>query len=95
MNLIANHVLKVTQGDLCQKGYGRSNELEAHENSYDHQHKKVSPWAHVIPIPFVLQASGPVLEFLLHLIRTTLPPQCPCGGKRFHHCHHLNAIRRT
>ena len=26
--------------DLCQKGYSRMNEYEAHENSYDHQHKK-------------------------------------------------------
>ena len=28
--------------DLCQKGYSRVNEFEAHEGSYDHQHKKVS-----------------------------------------------------
>jgi hypothetical protein len=27
--------------DLCQKGYSRINEFEAHEGSYDHQHKKV------------------------------------------------------
>ncbi len=27
--------------DLCNKGYGRINELEAHESSYDHLHKKV------------------------------------------------------
>jgi len=26
--------------DLCQKGYSRMNEFEAHESSYDHQHKK-------------------------------------------------------
>ncbi|KAL2058135.1 hypothetical protein ABVK25_001753 [Lepraria finkii] len=26
--------------DLCQKGYSRVNEFEAHEGSYDHQHKK-------------------------------------------------------
>ncbi|KAG8530080.1 uncharacterized protein KY384_005562 [Bacidia gigantensis] len=26
--------------DLCQKGYSRINEFEAHEGSYDHQHKK-------------------------------------------------------
>ncbi|KAL8929064.1 MAG: hypothetical protein Q9208_001507 [Pyrenodesmia sp. 3 TL-2023] len=26
--------------DLCQKGYGRINEFEAHEGSYDHLHKK-------------------------------------------------------
>ncbi|KAI4102477.1 MAG: hypothetical protein LQ339_004631 [Xanthoria mediterranea] len=26
--------------DLCNKGYGRINELEAHESSYDHLHKK-------------------------------------------------------
>ncbi|KAL9109973.1 MAG: hypothetical protein Q9227_005496 [Pyrenula ochraceoflavens] len=25
---------------LCQKGYSRMNEFEAHESSYDHQHKK-------------------------------------------------------
>ena len=25
---------------LCQKGYARIHEYEAHENSYDHQHKK-------------------------------------------------------
>ena len=25
---------------LCQKGYSRINEFEAHESSYDHQHKK-------------------------------------------------------
>ncbi|KAF2226366.1 hypothetical protein BDZ85DRAFT_211147, partial [Elsinoe ampelina] len=25
---------------LCSKGYARAPELEAHENSYDHQHKK-------------------------------------------------------
>lgn len=28
-------------GELCSKGYSRMNEFEAHENSYDHQHKKV------------------------------------------------------
>ncbi|MCJ1365351.1 hypothetical protein MMC16_004472, partial [Acarospora aff. strigata] len=27
-------------GDLCSKGYSRMNEFEAHESSYDHQHKK-------------------------------------------------------
>ena len=27
--------------ELCQKGYSRINEFEAHEGSYDHQHKKV------------------------------------------------------
>ncbi|KAI5852960.1 hypothetical protein DFP73DRAFT_24569 [Morchella snyderi] len=26
--------------ELCSKGYSRMNEFEAHENSYDHQHKK-------------------------------------------------------
>ncbi|KEQ88704.1 hypothetical protein M438DRAFT_361996 [Aureobasidium pullulans EXF-150] len=26
--------------DLCSKGYGRITELEAHENGYDHQHRK-------------------------------------------------------
>ncbi|CAO1598586.1 hypothetical protein XANCAGTX0491_002348 [Xanthoria calcicola] len=26
--------------ELCNKGYGRINELEAHESSYDHLHKK-------------------------------------------------------
>ncbi|CAD0085218.1 unnamed protein product [Aureobasidium vineae] len=26
--------------DLCSKGYARITELEAHENSYDHQHRK-------------------------------------------------------
>ncbi|KAF3082418.1 hypothetical protein TWF569_004459 [Orbilia oligospora] len=26
--------------ELCGKGYGRMNEFEAHESSYDHQHKK-------------------------------------------------------
>ncbi|KAL8949618.1 MAG: hypothetical protein Q9222_004280 [Ikaeria aurantiellina] len=26
--------------DLCNKGYGRINEFEAHEGSYDHLHKK-------------------------------------------------------
>nr|POE78666.1 zinc finger protein [Quercus suber] len=26
--------------DLCQKGYARQNELEVHENSYDHQHAR-------------------------------------------------------
>ncbi|KAI9786235.1 MAG: hypothetical protein M1839_007646 [Geoglossum umbratile] len=26
--------------ELCQKGYSRMNEFEAHESSYDHQHKK-------------------------------------------------------
>ncbi|KAK4943004.1 hypothetical protein LTR10_017389 [Elasticomyces elasticus] len=25
---------------LCQKGYSRMNEFDAHESSYDHQHKK-------------------------------------------------------
>src|SRR5271155_909853 len=25
---------------LCQKGYSRMNEFEAHQSSYDHQHKK-------------------------------------------------------
>ncbi|KAK3724159.1 hypothetical protein LTR37_001283 [Vermiconidia calcicola] len=28
------------QGELCQKGYARMNEFEAHEGSYDHQHRK-------------------------------------------------------
>jgi hypothetical protein len=28
-------------GDLCQKGYARSTDFEAHEGSYDHQHRKV------------------------------------------------------
>ena len=27
--------------ELCQKGYSRINEFEAHESSYDHSHKKV------------------------------------------------------
>lgn len=26
----------------CTQGYSRMNEFEAHESSYDHQHKKVS-----------------------------------------------------
>lgn len=26
--------------ELCEKGYARMNEFEAHESSYDHQHKK-------------------------------------------------------
>ncbi|KAF2665796.1 hypothetical protein BT63DRAFT_75602 [Microthyrium microscopicum] len=26
--------------ELCQKGYGRMNDYEAHQSSYDHQHKK-------------------------------------------------------
>ncbi|KAK5081672.1 hypothetical protein LTS08_001250 [Lithohypha guttulata] len=26
--------------ELCQKGYSRMNEFDAHESSYDHQHKK-------------------------------------------------------
>ncbi|KAK5019132.1 hypothetical protein BJ546DRAFT_119164 [Cryomyces antarcticus] len=26
--------------ELCQKGYARMNEFEAHESSYDHSHKK-------------------------------------------------------
>ena len=26
--------------DLCQKGYSRMNDFEAHESSYDHQHNK-------------------------------------------------------
>jgi Zinc-finger double-stranded RNA-binding len=26
--------------DLCSKGYSRQNEFDAHESSYDHQHKK-------------------------------------------------------
>ncbi|KAF1814802.1 hypothetical protein P152DRAFT_447103 [Eremomyces bilateralis CBS 781.70] len=26
--------------ELCQKGYSRMNEFEAHESSYDHQHKR-------------------------------------------------------
>ncbi|EGP89652.1 uncharacterized protein MYCGRDRAFT_18943, partial [Zymoseptoria tritici IPO323] len=26
--------------DLCQKGYARSTDFEAHEGSYDHQHRK-------------------------------------------------------
>jgi Zinc-finger double-stranded RNA-binding len=26
--------------DLCSKGYSRQNEYDAHESSYDHQHKK-------------------------------------------------------
>ena len=29
-------------GELCSKGYSRMNEFEAHESSYDHQHKKVN-----------------------------------------------------
>ncbi len=31
-----------TTGELCSKGYSRMNEFEAHESSYDHQHKKVA-----------------------------------------------------
>ncbi|KAH9811151.1 zinc finger protein [Teratosphaeria destructans] len=29
-----------TPGELCQKGYARMNDFEAHEGSYDHQHRK-------------------------------------------------------
>ena len=28
-------------GELCQKGYARMPDFEAHEGSYDHQHRKV------------------------------------------------------
>jgi hypothetical protein len=31
----------ISTGELCQKGYSRITEFEAHESSYDHQHKKV------------------------------------------------------
>ena len=42
-SLRANETLQAnsySQGDLCSKGYARMNEWEAHESSYDHQHKK-------------------------------------------------------
>jgi hypothetical protein len=39
LNLWHSHSYFV--GELCQKGYGRMNEFDAHESSYDHQHKKV------------------------------------------------------
>ncbi|KAK8172157.1 hypothetical protein BKA80DRAFT_306755 [Phyllosticta citrichinensis] len=29
--------------ELCNKGYKRHNEFEAHISSYDHQHKKERP----------------------------------------------------
>ena len=28
-------------GELCQKGYARMNEFQAHESSYDHSHRMV------------------------------------------------------
>lgn len=37
----AREARKAFYCDLCQKGYGRITEFEAHEGSYDHLHKKV------------------------------------------------------
>ena len=34
-------LLTTRQGELCQKGYARMNDFEAHERSYDHSHTKV------------------------------------------------------
>lgn len=28
-------------GEMCQKGYARMNEFQAHESSYDHSHRMV------------------------------------------------------
>ncbi|KAI7529941.1 hypothetical protein KC331_g14942 [Hortaea werneckii] len=36
----AREVRKAFFCDLCQKGYARMNDFEAHEGSYDHQHRK-------------------------------------------------------
>ncbi|KAI5778899.1 hypothetical protein EDC01DRAFT_622140 [Geopyxis carbonaria] len=36
----AREARKAFHCDLCGKGYSRIHEFEAHENSYDHQHKK-------------------------------------------------------
>lgn len=35
------HALTVETGELCQKGYARMNEFQAHESSYDHSHRLV------------------------------------------------------
>lgn len=37
----AREARKAFYCDLCQKGYGRINEYEAHQGSYDHTHRKV------------------------------------------------------
>jgi hypothetical protein len=33
-------------GELCQKGYARMNEFQAHESSYDHSHRMVRQLHH-------------------------------------------------
>lgn len=37
----AKEARKAFYCELCSKGYGRINDFEAHESSYDHLHKKV------------------------------------------------------
>ena len=34
---------KTSTGEMCQKGYARMNEFQAHESSYDHSHRMVRP----------------------------------------------------
>ncbi|KAL8761037.1 MAG: hypothetical protein Q9184_002803 [Pyrenodesmia sp. 2 TL-2023] len=57
--------------DLCQKGYGRINEFEAHEGSYDHLHKKVLTCLSY-PIP-----SYPTFPPLLHPFLPSSPFPLP------------------
>ena len=33
---------------MCQKGYARMNEYQAHESSYDHSHRMVRPSYHPV-----------------------------------------------
>jgi len=68
-------------GELCQKGYARVNEFEAHENSYDHQHKKVRhsfpPSARFAPVLYhstsFLAPSLGINSFQDQLLQSALP----------------------
>ena len=54
----------IHQGELCNKGYARQNEFDAHEGSYDHQHRKVPrpllpfPPLHTPPHTIPLQSTN-------------------------------------
>ena len=39
--------LSIITHRLCTQGYSRMNEFDAHESSYDHQHKKVPRVIHL------------------------------------------------
>ena len=38
----ASGLALISAGELCNKGYSRMNEFEAHEASYEHGHTKVT-----------------------------------------------------